>query len=448
MRVFIPFKIDTCGSFQEKLVYWVNPYSKHCILDSNGWSGSEQEMLVAIDSVDDFFSSKNSFEELEAFYKKKNDWLFGFLSYDLKNETEKIFSENFDGIGFPSMHFFQPKYIFRFKKDMVEIGFLTEYSSENEIEELFLKIISQVPFSDYQFSDINMQPRISEKDYICTVNKIKEHIQRGDIYEMNYCLEFFAEEESIDPAEIFYKLREASPAPFSAFYRMNDKYLMCSSPERFLKKSGRNIISQPIKGTAKRGNSFSEDIEIKKTFLQNEKEKSENVMIVDLVRNDLSKTCNHVFVNELFGIYTFKQWHQMISTVSGKIRENVHFVDVIKHSFPMGSMTGAPKLRAMELIEQYEKTKRGLYSGSVGYITPEGNFDFNVVIRSILYNSSSKYLSFQVGSAITSNSIAEKEYEECLLKAKGMFEALSTTKGSSLEKINREKYQNQVITII
>lgn len=448
MRVFIPFKIDAGRFFQEKLLHWANTYSKHCILDSNGWNGNEQEILVAIDSVDDFTSSKNSFKELQVFYKKKNDWLFGFLSYDLKNETEKVFSENFDGIGFPSMHFFQPKYIFRFKKYIVEIGFLTEYSSENEIEDMFRKIVSQAVLSKHQFPGINIQQRISEKDYICTVNKIKEHIQRGDIYEMNYCMEFFTEGEPIDPAEIFYNLNEASPAPFSALYRMNDKYLMCASPERFLKKSGKKIISQPIKGTAKRGRSFSEDIEIKKALLQNEKEKSENVMIVDLVRNDLSKTCNNVAVNELFGIYTFKQWHQMISTVSGEIRQDVNLVDVIKHSFPMGSMTGAPKVRAMELIEQYEKTKRGLYSGSVGYISPEGDFDFNVVIRSILYNASSKYLSFQVGSAITSNSIPEKEYEECMLKAKGMFKALSITKDSGCEKTNMEQCQNQVITMI
>ena len=448
MRVFKPIKVDNCVCFQEKLFHWATTYSKYCILDSNKWNGDKDEILVAIDSIDDFISSKNSFEELKLFHEKKKDWLFGFLSYDLKNETEKVFSENFDGIGFPQMHFFQPKYIFRIKEDIIEIGFLTEFSSEDEIEVVFREIVSQVLFSNYQAPVITIKRKILEKEYICTVHKIKEHIRRGDIYELNYCMEFFAEEESIDPAEVFYKLNQATRAPFSAFYRMNDKYLMCASPERFLKKSGRKIISQPIKGTAKRGNSFFEDMEIKKMLLQNEKEKSENVMIVDLVRNDLSKSCHNVIVNELFGICTFKQWHQMISTVSGEMREEVHFVDVMKHSFPMGSMTGAPKVRAMELIEQYEKTKRGLYSGSVGYITPEGDFDFNVVIRSILYNASSKYLSFQVGSAITSNSIPEKEYEECLLKAKGMFAALSTTQDSKPEKINRKRYQNQTAITI
>ena len=283
--------------------------------------------------------------------------------------------------------------------------------------------------------------RVLKEEYIRTVNKLKQHIQRGDVYEINYCMEFFSEEIGIDPVGVFMKLNESSQTPFSAFYRMEDKFLLCTSPERFLKKSERKIISQPIKGTAKRGGTVPEDAEIKKNLSQNEKEKSENVMIVDLVRNDLSKTCTNVSVDELFGVYTFKQWHQMISTVSGEIKDNIHFTDVIKNAFPMGSMTGAPKVRAMELIERYEKTKRGLYSGSVGYISPSGDFDFNVVIRSILYNSSSKYLSFQVGSAITANAVAENEYEECLLKAKGMFEALSPKND------NHKQYPNSTIKI-
>ena len=247
-------------------------------------------------------------------------------------------------------------------------------------------------------------------------------------------MEFFAKTIHINPLEIFKKLNRVSLSPFSCFYRMYNKSLMCSSPERFLKKSRDKIISQPIKGTARRGKNISEDAEIKKILSQNKKEKSENVMIVDLVRNDLSKTCNNVNADELYNISTFKQWHQMISTISGKIRKGVHVIDVIKNAFPMGSMTGAPKVRAMELIEMYEKTKRGLYSGAVGYFTPGGDFDFNVVIRSILYNQPSNYLSFQVGSAITANSIPENEYKECLLKANGIFEALSIPHPESQKK--------------
>jgi para-aminobenzoate synthetase component I len=388
-----------------------------------------------VDTLEEIAPAKNSFAELKTFCVQKNDWLFGFLSYDLKNETENLSSNHVDGIGFPQMHFFQPKYVFIVTSNKVEIGFIREVSSEEEVKNIFSAIDSYtVPLSVRPFP-CEISARVSEEEYIRTINEIINHIRRGDIYELNYCMEFFSKTKGVNPLALFLKLNETSQAPFSAFYRMKDKYLMCASPERFLKKSGRKIISQPIKGTARRSNNISEDNEIQRTLLANKKERSENVMIVDLVRNDLSKTCDNVQVDKLCDISSFKQWHQLISTVSGEIRNDVYFVDVIKNTFPMGSMTGAPKIRAMELIEQFEKTKRGLYSGAVGYITPplpeerglggEVDFDFNVVIRSILYNQTSDYLSFQVGSAITANSIPEKEYSECLLKAKGMFEALS-----------------------
>lgn len=165
---------------------------------------------------------------------------------------------------------------------------------------------------------------------------------------------------------------------------------------------------------------------LKNDLAKDEKERSENIMIVDLVRNDLSKTAvkGSVKVEELCKVYSFDQVHQMISTVTSQIEENTHPIDVIKSTFPMGSMTGAPKISAMKIIENLEETKRGLYSGAVGYITPRGDFDFNVVIRSILYNHTQKYISFSVGSAITSKSDPLKEYEECLVKAKAMHEVL------------------------
>ena len=407
-------------------------------------------MIVAFDSLDEIIPEGNSFQALKKFYEEKQDWVFGFLSYDLKNEIENLSSGNFDGIGFPQMHFFQPKYVFRLvpnslkgevKGHSVEIYFLPEISSESEVENLFYEISGcPQPATRRQFP-VELQNRVSRGEYIKTISKIKNHIQRGDIYEMNYCMEYFAADAEIDPAEVFLELNETSHAPFSAFYRMDDKYLMCASPERFLKKERKKIISEPIKGTAKREKNPEEDLLQKEKLATSVKDKSENVMIVDLVRNDLSRTCENVKVDELFGIYSFKQWHQMISTVSGEMKKEVHFTGVIKNAFPMGSMTGAPKLNAMKLIEQYEKTKRGLYSGAVGYITSDGNFDFNVIIRSILYNSTSKYLSFQVGSAITANSIPEDEYEECLLKAKGMLTALGAENSKS-QNTNPKEFQN------
>ena len=432
MRECISFQIDNISVFKKKLLAWAGQFSRCCVLDSNKWQNSHYEMLIACDAIEEILPTKKSFEALGKFHKTKKDWLFGYLSYDLKNETEGLTSENQDKLQFPLMHFFQPRYVFRLSNKELKIEFLPELASEKKVKEVFHDILSAtLPSVLYNLSS-GISCRSSKQEYTHTVDTIRQHIQRGDIYEMNYCVEFFAEETRIEPRELFLKLSETSQTPFSAFYRSGDNYLMCASPERFLKKTGRKIISQPIKGTAKRGRNFSEDEKIKGMLSQNEKEKSENVMIVDLVRNDLSKTCDNVKVDELFGIYTFKQWHQMISTVSGELREGVDLTEVIKTSLPMGSMTGAPKVRAMELIEHYEKTKRGLYSGAVGYLTPEGDFDFNVVIRSILYNAASKYLSFQVGSAITVNSIPENEYEECFLKAKGMFEALGQNNKSGI----------------
>jgi len=435
MRKVVSYELADVSSFKKQLVAYAKTLSRFCILSSNEWQNSSSELIAGFDSVDEIIPIENSLEALKTFYEKKKDWLFGFLSYDLRNEIEEPSTSSLlldkekgarGEVCFPTMHFFQPKFVFVVRENKVEIHFLPEVSSEEEVKNLFAEIFS-CPLSPAPCPfPLEISQKISKEEYIQTIKRIKNHIHRGDIYEMNYCMEFFSEEAEINPAEVFQILNESSRAPFSAFYRTGDNYLMCASPERFLKKEGKKIISQPIKGTARRGKTISEDMELKRLLQQNKKDRSENVMIVDLVRNDLSRTCDNVKVDELFGVRSFKQWHQMISTVSGEMKEGVHFTDVIKSSFPMGSMTGAPKIRAMEFIEQYEKTKRGLYSGAVGYITPDGNFDFNVVIRSILYNSFSKYLSFSVGSAITANSIPENEYEECLLKAKGMFLALNS----------------------
>jgi para-aminobenzoate synthetase component 1 len=256
---------------------------------------------------------------------------------------------------------------------------------------------------------------------------LKQHIQSGDIYEINFCQEFFSEATQFNPLETYINLKQFSPTPFSAYYRSNHHYLICASPERFLMKKGNEVISQPIKGTIKRGTDIVEDEKLKKQLKNDEKERAENIMIVDLVRNDLSRIAKEgsVKVNELCKIYSYPQLHQMISTISAKVDKQLDFTEIIKACFPMGSMTGAPKIKAMELIEKYESFKRGLFSGSVGYITPEGDFDFNVVIRSLFYNSVNHYLSFMVGSAITAKSDPEKEYEECLLKAKGILLSLN-----------------------
>ncbi len=225
---------------------------------------------------------------------------------------------------------------------------------------------------------------------------------------------------------VYRNLNRISKAPFAAFLKYQNKHALCASPERYLKKTKDTLISQPIKGTAKRAASKEEDALIKQQLQNDTKEKAENIMIVDLVRNDLSRIAHKgsVQVEELCKVYSFQQVHQMISTIRAKVPPRTHPVTLLQNTYPMGSMTGAPKVAAMTLIEREEETKRGLYSGSIGYFSPEGDFDFNVVIRSILYNRENRYTSFSVGSAITAQSIPEKEWEECLLKAKAMREVL------------------------
>jgi para-aminobenzoate synthetase component 1 len=418
----------------ENLLSFLRKHDVFMFLNSNRdksrMSGNDKyssyDWVVAAGAKAELTSSNNAFESLKQFYQKQQDWLFGVLSYDLKNDIEKLSSVNFDGIEAPLMHFFSPQYLLTCIDELLNIVIGDKTLVEINGEALRK---NNVNFNtDHSVtSDFKLRQRVSKVQYIHDVNNIKQHIHHGDIYEMNYCMEFYAEDVFIDPYETYLTLSELSPTPFSCFYRNRDIYLMSASPERFLRKNGNSIISQPMKGTMKRGITETEDAQLKMQLKNDPKEQSENVMIVDLVRNDLSKHAKRgtVKVDELFGTYTFPQVHQMISTVSGELEPGTHFTDVIKDSFPMGSMTGAPKVSAMQLIEQYEKTKRGLYSGAIGYITPEGNFDFNVVIRSILYNSKKKYLSFTVGSAITAASDAEKEYDECLLKAKAMTEALT-----------------------
>ncbi|HEY0433624.1 MAG TPA: anthranilate synthase component I family protein, partial [Chitinophagaceae bacterium] len=270
-----------------------------------------------------------------------------------------------------------------------------------------------------------LRPRLTQEEYLSIIKALQAHIRRGDCYEINFCQEFYHDNAVIDPLAVYQRLSNVSPNPFAAFYRLHDKYLLCESPERYLAMRAGHIIAQPIKGTAKRfvGN---EETMARTHFSESAKDRTENVMIVDLVRNDLSKCCEpgSVAVDELFGVYTFPQVYQMISTVSGDLREEVTFEDIIRATFPMGSMTGAPKRRVLELIDHYEPTRRGLFSGAVGYIEPGGDFDFNVVIRSLLYNSTRRYVSVQAGSGITHYSEPLLEWEECLVKAAAMLRAL------------------------
>lgn len=427
MRVSIHKKISDPAQFRQQLLSWSQQFREIAFLDSNSYP-QEYSSFDCVLAVDAFTSLKtdfhNAFDDLNQYQQTTKDWLFGYLSYDLKNDVEDLKSANFDGLEFPDLFFFQPKKIFLLKENQLEIQYLL--LCDDEIEEDFEEILNMHSEPFVILSEVKVQQRISKDLYVEKVQKMLDHIRKGDLYEANFCMEFFAENAVINPLEKFHKLNEISQAPFSVFFKNYKNYLLSASPERYLKKVGDKIISQPIKGTSKRSSEPEED-QKSKDFLENDaKERAENIMITDLVRNDLSHTAQKgsVEVTELCKIYSFLQVHQMISTIKSKLDAQYSPVDVLKTTFPMGSMTGAPKISVMKIIENLEETKRGLYSGAVGYFTPEGNFDFNVVIRSILYNQEKKYVSFSVGSAITSLSDPEKEYEECLLKAKAMHEVL------------------------
>lgn len=409
------FVVNDLREVKLKMLNLAKRFNIFCLLDNQQYPDGDIECILALGEVKSLKSEdSNSLKKLETFCTSEKDWIFGHLSYDLKNEIENLRSENFDGVEFPDLYFFIPETVITVKSGFLNIESLTEDPNEvyKELSSVRLPDESKLP------KQINFQSRFSKPEYIKTVQQLQQHIQRGDCYEITFCQEFFCDNSEIDPIHLYSNLTQISPNPFSAFYKNHDKYVLCASPERFLKKNKTKIISQPIKGTSKRVQVDKEQDEISKNkLLESAKERSENVMIVDLVRNDLSKICkeNSVSVDELFGIYAFPQVHQMISTVSGELATN-NIAEILRALFPMGSMTGAPKKRVMELIEIFERTKRGLFSGSIGYFDPEGNFDFNVVIRSLLYNHSKKYLSAHVGSAITFFSDAEQEYEECLLK--------------------------------
>jgi para-aminobenzoate synthetase component 1 len=421
----VTFPLNNFTEFRIQMLNWANRFNIFCLLDNQHYNFTTPafECLLAAGSKKSIaVQAGTAYTALRNFYNENKDWLFGHLAYDLKNETEKLSSGNFDGLGFDDMHFFVPEIVIKITEKQVSIF------SEGGAEAIY-DAIQKEPSIILQKEkhSVVVKNRIGKDEYISIIQKLRQHILRGDCYEINFCQEFFAENAIVDSLYTYHKLIQLSPNPFAALYKMNQRFCICASPERYLKKQGNKIISQPIKGTTTRDLvNRANDLHNKNYLSQSEKEKSENVMVVDLVRNDLSKVCKQgtVKVDELFGVYSFPQVHQMISTVSGEIKEGLDWIDIIKATFPMGSMTGAPKKNVMELIEQYEHSKRGLFSGAIGYVDPEGDFDFNVVIRSIFYNASTQYLSFQAGGGITFYSDPEKEYEESLLKAAAMVKVL------------------------
>jgi para-aminobenzoate synthetase component 1 len=444
------------------MLTWAASFNICCFLDNHAYSAGPSslhsiECLLAAGATAVLKApAGDAFTQLKEWAATQQDWLFGHFAYDLATETEPAHSSPAsipfspkgspprgqtpfaDPIGFPDLFFFVPEILLELRPDSIRIG-----SFRQDQESIWQQITHTIPSAQpapataptgstpiptqTQPAPPVFTPRFTRDEYLATISTLQSHILRGDCYEINFCQEFFTQPAPIDPLATWRSLSQASPNPFSAFYRLDHSYLLCASPERYLKKTGQTLFSQPIKGTVPRipGDPVTDQIRREELY-NSPKDRSENVMVVDLVRNDLSRICTpgSVAVTELFGIYPFPQVHQMISTVTGQLLPDLHFTDVIRNTFPMGSMTGAPKQRVVELIARYERSRRGLFSGAVGYITPEGDFDFNVVIRSLLYNSKTHYLSYQVGSGITFYSDPAAEYEECLVKAAGIRKAL------------------------
>lgn len=428
-RSVTTYTVPDSATFRQKLLQWAQAHREVVFLESNRYPSRfvEWEAVLAVDALTQICTDgTGAFDALSEYRHTTSDWLFGYLSYDLKNDTEALVSENPDGLGFPDLFFFQPKKLFFLSGNTVALHYLP--LCDDEMDDDFQHILATEVVDVPPPSLPAITQRVPREAYLSKIEGLQEHIHRGDIYEVNFCMEFYAEGATLDPPSVYQRLNAVSAPPFAAFLKRHRDFLMSASPERYLAKKGTRVFSQPIKGTAPRGGDALTDKRNRTALSESAKDRAENIMIVDLVRNDLSRTATRgsVEVEELCGIHTFPQVHQMISTVVSELTPDTDPVDVLRTTFPMGSMTGAPKISAMQLIELFEESKRGLYSGALGYFTPTGDFDFSVVIRSILYQAERKYVSFSAGSAITALSDPEAEYEECLLKSAAMKRVLMT----------------------
>lgn len=426
MRQCASYEVSNTPELRSKLLNWASGFNTLTWLDSNNYPDHKYhfyDFLLAVGARKVLSAQAGTaFDQLKQLQTKTGDWLFGYLGYDLKNEVEALKSANFDGLEFPDLLFFQPEIVLYYKDGQLHIESLTD-----EPQTVWATISTSEPVKHHAGPNISLTSRIDKDTYLKRIETLRGHIAAGDVYEINFCQEYYAEDVEADLFDLYQQLNDITHAPFSALFKHGNVQAISASPERFLAKRGNKLISQPIKGTRRRDIDPVHDEALKAELQADIKERAENVMIVDLVRNDLTRSCQPgtIEVEELFGVYTFETVHHLISTVTGTLPNDVHPVDAIKNAFPMGSMTGAPKVRVMELTEDYEATKRGLYSGAIGYFAPKGDLDLNVVIRTILYNSNNRYLSCQVGGAITWHSDAEKEFEECELKVAALKHVLS-----------------------
>jgi para-aminobenzoate synthetase component 1 len=418
-------KLDNIAAFKYKALAWANRFPVFLVFDSNNYQQdkyAKYDWELFVDAIASVTPSENYFESVAEFQKQSNEMIVGFFGYECKDEIFKVPAQDHAEKSLPNCFFFKPRYRFSLKGNTLTIN-----RNYPEAYEMMEQINLQEEERNPNINPIIFTELTTKELYCKNVNHIRQCIENGDFYELNYCTEVKAKQVTINPISIFLKLMELSAAPFSVFLKYYNQYTISASPERFMCKRGNRLISQPIKGTMRRSNDDKEDEQFKQALLLSEKERAENVMIVDLVRNDLTPFAisGSIKVEELFGIYTFKTVHQMVSTISCELQHEADAIAAMRNAFPMGSMTGAPKFEVIKKIQQLEQKPRGLFSGTIGYFDADGDFDFNVVIRTIFYDAAAKEIVIKTGSAITYDSNAADEYEELALKRAVLLDVLN-----------------------
>jgi para-aminobenzoate synthetase component 1 len=373
-------------------------------------------------------SSKITLEDFLSRQPEDRPYMLGYLGYDhcqgsseTQGDTRPIF------LGFPEEALFVPEV----RIEKAEGGWhLFSKNPGQSLKEISCSTI----WEPGHLASFHFQHLTKKTEYLKQVETVQERIREGDVYELNLC-QYLESDSDPDGLSAYWQLNKRSPMPFSGWMMANEVELACGSPERFLRKKERELLTQPIKGTAPRGKNPEEDAENKKRLVNSEKERAENMMIVDLMRNDLARISEtgSVEVPEIFGIYSFPGVHQMISTVRSKLLADVDFGDIYKATFPMGSMTGAPKQEVMYWIRQLEPVRRGGYSGCLGYWDGSGDSDTNVLIRTLFIHHGLKRCGLAVGSAITIDSDPEQEWEECGTKAGGILSLFGSSWEETLE---------------
>lgn len=428
MRVKLEMEVNDSHQIKSKLIQWADQFEEVVWLDSNDYPNSHNnyQAILAVEA-ERFFrtDSIKALDELKEYRKTNKDWLFGYLSYDAANLGVTQTNQKSDLLQFSKLNFFHPRKIFILKKNRIEIHYSSE--KQDEIEKDWNSINEIIPKKpSHKKLNLDVKARLSKQDYLDKVKTIISYIDQGKIAEINFCQEFYTQANLEHPLTVYQHLNKISKTPFAAYLRLNDKYVMCASPERYLSHTDGEVKAQPIKGTAKRKKKELEDQQFRIALENNEKEVLENTIATEMIVNELYAIAEEgsVQVTELSKAYTFEQVHQLISTIVCQLHPKLEAIDAIIATYPMGSMTGIPKESSLSIIDELENFNRSLYSGSIGYFAPNDDFDFNVVIRSILYNATTNYVSFAAGGAITALSDPEKEYEECMVKVKAMAEVL------------------------